>query len=328
MSRWHCVLLCGCISVVLLGSAARGQSPTTRGSRGTQTSHSGLADRVAELTDGDPVVRRRAAQRLGGENPKAYFAANALIKATSDAEPDVKAAAIEALGRLYEVRGNPRLAPNQEPVRGRAMKAIAGCIDDPQVEVRREAMNALGRIGAPAAAYAPRFLEILKDPREEQVLSSAANAFRLTAPDGSAVLRELLQHVGVPAQHAILFALASSSDPADRAAIVPFLKSSEPRLVKAALMLLSLRKSGVEDGTADQVVELCSSDDASIRAAAIRAAVHFVDGQRLEAILHKAESDQDPDVVSAVGNVRRRLAGSSGHPASQPSSRPTRRPRQ
>jgi hypothetical protein len=80
-----------------------------------------------------------------------------------------------------------------------------------------------------------------------------------------------------------------------------------------------------DPGVGEQVVQLCTNQDAQTRAAAIRAAVYVVDPQRMEAILHAAESDPDPSVASAINIVRRRLAPHATRPVTHPTTRSPRR---
>jgi HEAT repeat protein len=99
MARVMHLLLCACFSIAMTSAASPAAAPASRPERPARPAHSGLADKITDLSDSDPLVRTRAAEALGYAEPKAYFAANALIKAAADREPAVKAAAIEALGR-------------------------------------------------------------------------------------------------------------------------------------------------------------------------------------------------------------------------------------
>jgi hypothetical protein len=66
------------------------------------------------------------------------------------------------------------------------MFVIANNIDDPQVEVRRAAIEALGRIGAPADRFAPRLLQMIKDPREQQVRGTLPARIAASPPTAGA----------------------------------------------------------------------------------------------------------------------------------------------
>jgi HEAT repeat protein len=286
--------------------------------------HSGISDYVKDLSDPDAEIRARAANELGYAQPKAYFAADALIQATRDPEPDVKRRAMGALGALYVSDPHERLAPNQEPGRTRAIAALGKGMEDVQTDVRWAAIQALGRIGQPAVAYAPRFEQMLGDDREERVQALAADALRRVLPDGNKKLRDMLDKASLSAKSAIIRALGNSTDPEDLATILPFLKSPEPRLMIAVLFDLQTHRYELDPAIPEQVVALCNHPDGQVRGSAIRAAAHLVDKDRLAQILAKAQNDPDPAVVSAVRNVSARLNPHTRPASSGPSSRPVR----
>jgi HEAT repeat protein len=91
----------------------------------------------------DPVARYAALQRVGGVRlPEAALQAeleDAVADALSDAEPDVRVAAIRALVRLG--------------ARDALRALITASSDDPSTHVRREAVAALARlVSAPRTA--------------------------------------------------------------------------------------------------------------------------------------------------------------------------------
>src|SRR5690349_3125084 len=143
----------GCAFVLLATLiVATGASPTSHSSR-PPAERRGLADWVADLSSPQWRARVRAAKELGEAQPKAFFAADALIKAADDPEPAVKAAAMEALGHLYRERDSDRFSPAQLSKRAEVIRLLCRAIDDPQTEVRRRALRAIEEIGTAAQAY-------------------------------------------------------------------------------------------------------------------------------------------------------------------------------
>ncbi|WP_128906577.1 HEAT repeat domain-containing protein [Halorubrum amylolyticum] len=131
------------------------------------------AEKIADLVDGDPVERRRAALALGEGRPT-EAAIDALIEhGLADDDADVRQFAVEALGELGDERA------------GEA--AVAAC-DDPDPWVRAEAVVALDRIGR--GEHAVTIEAALDDGHHAVVRNAMVSLFKLR---GEALLPVLLE---------------------------------------------------------------------------------------------------------------------------------------
>ncbi|WP_280585886.1 HEAT repeat domain-containing protein [Halorubrum sp. Boch-26] len=145
------------------------QATDTAPLRGTDA-----AEKVADLVDGDPVERRRAALALGEGRPT-EAAVDALIEhGLADDDADVRQFAVEALGELGGERA------------GEA--AVAAC-DDPDPWVRAEAVVALDRTGR--SEYASTIEAALDDEHHAVVRNAMVSLFKLRGEALCPVLLEL-----------------------------------------------------------------------------------------------------------------------------------------
>src|SRR5262249_7674860 len=103
---------------------------------------------VKALKDEDLFVRRFSAQALGEIGPEADGAVSARSSALRDREKRVVEAAAHALGKF----GSAAVRPLTDVVKDRNRPA----------EVRRIAIESLGKIGPPAKSSVPTLVEILK----------------------------------------------------------------------------------------------------------------------------------------------------------------------
>ena len=144
------------------------QATDTAPLRGTEA-----AEKIADLREGDPVERRRAALALGEGRPTAA-AIDALIEhGLADDDADVRQFAVEALGELGGERA------------GEA--AVAAC-DDPDPWVRAEAVVALDRVDR--VEYAETIEAALDDDHHAVVRNATVSLFKLR---GEALLPVLLE---------------------------------------------------------------------------------------------------------------------------------------
>jgi len=156
---------------VTIGDASPGsyRRPTPAPLRGTDA-----AEKIADLVDGDPVERRRAALALGEGRPT-EASLDALIEyGLADDDADVRQFAVEALGELGGERA------------GEA--AVAAC-DDPDPWVRAEAVVALDRIGR--SEHAPTIETALDDDHHAVVRNAMVSLFKLRGEALCSVLLEL-----------------------------------------------------------------------------------------------------------------------------------------
>ena len=209
---------------------------------------------VERLTNDDAwVVRRKAAAALGslGDVAKEMGVVDVLIARLSDPRPEVKAAAAEALGKL----GDPKaagplvatLVHNRygavreievalEKLGAPALPAILPALTNPEVEVRRAAVQAVAKIGT-SAAVVP-LAQRLKDP-DLAIRRRAADAL-ITLADARVVpqlieaLRDPDPHVYYPARDA----LANIGGPAVPA-LINALGDQDPRVAHMAEQALA-----------------------------------------------------------------------------------------
>jgi HEAT repeat protein len=159
------------------------------------------------LKDNDSFVRRFAAQALGEIGPAARDAVPALSKALNDSRREVQEAAAAALGKIGPSSVQSLIAVVKDTrkdamVRRKAVESLAGMGAEgrlavpglvelisgkpakggkkqpgPDVEIRVEAVNALGQIAAPDDKAALDALTALTDKKQNnRALKQAANA--------------------------------------------------------------------------------------------------------------------------------------------------------
>lgn len=100
----------------------------------------GVAALVARLDDADAVVRHHAADALGYVGgPEADAAASALEAAAADQDPEVRLAAVSALGQLAFAADEPlqRIAAGDDPVLSAMAKRFLEDRPAPEVGIRR-----------------------------------------------------------------------------------------------------------------------------------------------------------------------------------------------
>jgi HEAT repeat protein len=105
---------------------------------------------LSKLTNKDPNVRASAAEALGKLGKGAVPAVNALTRTLKDKNPSVRLSAVLALRKL-----GPIAAP--------AVSALAGAFTDPDPDVRQHAVFALGRLGTIAAPAVNSLIKALRD---------------------------------------------------------------------------------------------------------------------------------------------------------------------
>jgi HEAT repeat protein len=174
-----------------------------------QQGQSGQSALAHALKTGDASARSNAAQAFGTD----YIADSAgdlLIGALEDPEPEVRGRAAVALERagvqanlaaskLSELAGSD----SDRRVRRWALRALVAtapseaasvlsrCLDDGAVEVRLEAIDGLGRIGAASEKVIPRLLDLLGDP-EIMVVQEVIAALGMLGPAAAEAVPDLL----------------------------------------------------------------------------------------------------------------------------------------
>ncbi len=164
---------------------------------GFRTDSAALVTVVRSLSAADAQLRRVSAEILG--NISIPEAATYLIWALQDEDGDVRAAALRGLARA-------RAAP--------ALLEIAACLNDPQAEVRYQAVEAIEQL----APY-PRGLGVYIEPllADENPMVRARAALALVRQSGQAAARQILREMAANAEAEVrvqaLSALAECKDP-------------------------------------------------------------------------------------------------------------------
>ena len=260
------------------------------------------------LKDSDPWARYFSARSVGRQGlPEATPILTRLIQ--QDPAPQVRIAAIEALGRIGGVRAIAILAPLAEH-------------DD--LDLARAALTALGNIGHPQALGV--LLSVIRSPdslrREDAVRA-------LGERGGSAALRELLRvadadqdhkvrrlatqslaQLGTPEAIGGLLELCVQPDrredcigalaklnAARFSLLVPGLKHSRPEVRRAAVEVLARLKHPEATG---QLLTALKDQDREVRLAATLALKHLSSAKTRASLMHTARHDRDAEVRRAA----------------------------
>ena len=127
-----------------------------------------IPDLIAALGDADRKVRLHATQAL--DRLKAPQAVPALANLAAHGDPELAAAAVEALGRIVpDLKGGERLE---------ALAQVTAALESGSKEVRTAGLRALARLGDPA--FEDVFIDALasKDPEVQQLGAEGAGAIK------------------------------------------------------------------------------------------------------------------------------------------------------
>ncbi len=240
-----------------------------------------------------PAAPRALVESPGAKQPQRPAAANAnvaaLIEALRDEVPEVRAAAVEALG---EQRDTATVSALMEVLRRDA---------DPAV--RRSAAWALGQIEDPRAI--PALADALRGDADAEVRRNAAWALgEIEDKRGTAPLVEALRRGGDAAlRKTIVEALGMIEDPASVPGLTPMLRDSDPVLRQAAAEALGQ----IEDTrSVDDLMPLVRDEVVGVRRAAVDALGQIEDRRALPA-LARALGDADVEVrrsaAQAIGDL-------------------------
>ncbi len=158
--------------------------------------------------------------------------------------------------------------PPRDPIE-LAVSALDFALADDSAAVRTQAVRALGRIGSPAAALAPRLIEMLKEP-DETVRCQAAQALGQVGGNEEATVAALiglLDDASAPVKESAAQALGAMEAAATTAipALVPLLQDREESVRGAAAAAIA-RVGPLDRAATDALVEGLASTDNIVRA--------------------------------------------------------------
>ncbi len=154
------------------------------------------------LEDAESQVRRQAAESLGKIGWPAKSAAPELIRALTDPDAVVRAQAAYSLGYIQS-RRDRRISAILDrslagrslavtPITGDAIPALAAALEDPSVDVREKAAQALGLFGEAGLDVVPELIRALNG-RDGRVRVDAASALGRIGPRAEKAIPALEQ---------------------------------------------------------------------------------------------------------------------------------------
>ncbi len=216
---------------------------------------------AALVRDPSEVVRRGAAEAMG------YLAS--LGRVSSRARTGLgRGGRVRAITWYSAWRRRGAVNPHRDPIE-LAVSALETVLSDDSAAVRIQAVEALGRIGLPAAAMARRLIGMLKEP-DETVRCQAAWALGQVGGNAEATvaaLVELLDDASAPVKESAaraLGAMAAAAAPAIPAIVALLLDGQES--VRAAAADAIARVGPLERVATDALVEGLASPDNIVRA--------------------------------------------------------------
>ena len=237
---------------------------------------------VAQLSDDDAEVRRRAAYVLGRMGAPAEVAVPALAKALSDRQMETRWYAIDALGQ-FESQAAPAVPD--------IVKSLQSTLNDKTV--RRRGARTLGRIGKAAGDAVPTLEEALESEDSLYRVAAAAALWRIDGKENrlSVIAKELgddeaqtafyaamvIAELPTEGQLALLDQLVNSLKHADadvrQAAVNAIVSIGPPAIEPLSTAITSLPKMGRVD--------------------AARALGMIIDQQRKQALYSETASERE-----------------------------------
>lgn len=193
------------IPAVLICSAALSGCESDPGYHGQPSSYW-----ISKLYDPSPPARIEGAVALGEAlevNPRTSRVVDVLIKALSDSDDAVRAAAGHALATAGV--DNKRAIP----------RMVSALRDSAHASMRSDAASILGDFGSRGIGALPSLTEALRDP-DSRVRASAAEALGKIGPGAASAILALTDRMGDPVSHVRLKAIEAVMNmrtPASRA---------------------------------------------------------------------------------------------------------------
>ena len=240
---------------------------------------------IGALKDADPGVRQAAAESLGRiGDPRAV---DPLAGVLSDANVEVRKSAIEALGNIDDAKAIP---------------ALAKAAGDANPAVRREAAEALLSFDEPAAGEP--LVKLLSDSDARVRVTALEGLSRRGDKRALGPLTKLVKDPNVEVRARAVRALARYRDPAAQEGLVSALKDENPEVRAAAAaglgeLELKAAPQGLIDATRDP------SADVRQQAAETLGQIHDARAvPQLKSLLEDADSDVRSSAVEALSEIR------------------------
>ncbi|MEK6239579.1 MAG: HEAT repeat domain-containing protein, partial [Planctomycetales bacterium] len=252
----------------------RRDAPTVRDPRGTELPWDRMAPRqlTKYLDDPRPMVRDRAVKRLASLKDKAIPSLAAVLQ-EEHGDRDIKPKNHVDARRSVDARRNAVWALSRiETDSGRS--AVRSALDDSSMSVRLAAARSAGLVRDSQSLDALLKMVVEDEPPVRREAATAVGRIREAGRKNigdvptSPVLAALFESVQRPnvdrfLEHSLIYAVIRV---ADREAALPYLRQSDPRVQRAALIALDQMHG---DGlTKQDVVPLLSSPDAALQATA------------------------------------------------------------
>lgn len=298
-------------SMAHLVAQLRGPMPTQRAAAQHQFRRLGLSARgalpylIPLATDADAEIRLAAVGAVGAIGSADEASVAALSRAAADRDGRVQGEALTWLALLKT--GASAAAPT-----------LAALLGDEEPRIRSRAAASLGQVGVPASAV-PRLLELLADS-SERVRADAAYALR-RAPHPERVVPALVRVLqdrsgGVAVNAALALGEAGRASPLEVVpALTSVLQGPRPAWVKAEAARALGQIGRPAAGAVPVLASALSDGDPDLREA-VAWAIHQIAGPRqtAEAICSHRPTDGAPPVAFLVEDARGTLRGDAGGP--------------
>lgn len=238
---------------------------------------------VGSLSHGDPQVRRASAARLGRQRDRR--AIPHLTSLVADADPEVRADAVESLGRVARHRGPDEMVAT----------ALAPAINDIVVEVRRRAAAALRRVGGAVAEQSLATLLLDEDAPTRRTAAEALSDPGRATP-GDTVRANMLAAMGK-------FEEAAALGPAAEAALV--LAANDPDRVARGKALSALGRLASLGATkaVQKLIAATRDPEPLVRREATEGLGRARGATVIKALLRVLSEDQDAIVRSMAASA-------------------------
>jgi len=297
------------------------------------------------LFDGHEYVRAISASALGRLH--AADSVHALVGLAHDESAAVRQSVAEALGRIggeptakgrkglfsrrrfgvrprwarwirWRRRGAIPISPSADPVE-LAVRTLEEALDDEAATVRAEAVEALGRIGPPAASVAPRLIALAGEEDESLRCQVARSLGAVGGEPGPTVeaLVGLLGDAGAEVKAAAAASLGGlKGDAAAAVSALSALLQDREESVRTAAAEAIAQVGPLDEAATESLVEGLASEDTVVRAQTAEAlgTIGAAAEEAAPALVEAMEDENDrvrAEAVEALGKIGAPAAGAA-----------------